>query len=395
MVTKIGIAGTGLIGQGIFHFLHTLPEYSVSRILTRRRARDISFAPIELVTNSINDLIDHCDIVIECSGDAVYATEVLIRAAEADKKIITMDAEFQVTAGSAIVSRGAYITEAHGDQPGSFAELHKEALAMGFEPVAYLNVKGFLNHNPTSKEMNYWAKKQDLTLNQVTSFTDGTKLQIEQTLIANGLNTKIVKQGLMGPTISDVYELDDFVREADKLGQPISDYVVSPQGPPGVIIVAKSAEADRLPRYNAFTKVKTHDGLGYVLVRPYHLCHLEIGKTLQEIASGEPPLLNNSKKPTVTVASIAKRPIRKGEKIKRALGGFDIRGEAVTIKECPDAVPITLLNDAVATHDIEPDQTIVDGDFEIPHCLAWDLYHRSLDGFSKSSPKESLIHTTI
>ena len=45
-------------------------------------------------------------------------------------------------------------------------------------------MKGFLNHHPTPGEMRYWAKRQGISLRQVTSFTDGTKIQIEQAFVA-------------------------------------------------------------------------------------------------------------------------------------------------------------------------------------------------------------------
>jgi len=47
--------------------------------------------------------------------------------------------------------------------------------------------------------MEYWARRQGMTLRQVTSFTDGTKLQIEQALVANGLDAALAVPGMLGP----------------------------------------------------------------------------------------------------------------------------------------------------------------------------------------------------
>ena len=97
-----------------------------------------------------------------------------------------MNSEFHVTVGSYFVDKGL-VTEAEGDQPGVLAQLHEEAISMGFKPLVYGNIKGFLNENPTADDMEYWGNKSGISLDMVTSFTDGTKVQIEQTLVANGL----------------------------------------------------------------------------------------------------------------------------------------------------------------------------------------------------------------
>ncbi len=58
---------------------------------------------------------------------------------------------------------------------------------MGFKPVVYENIKGFLNTSPSKEDMEFWSKRNGTTLGMTTSFTDGTKVQIEQALVANGL----------------------------------------------------------------------------------------------------------------------------------------------------------------------------------------------------------------
>ena len=92
-----------------------------------------------------------------------------------------------MTVGTALLARGFSITEAHGDQPGAFAVLDREARWMDFVPLAYINLKGFHDPEPSPESMAYWAEKQKITLRAVTSYTDGGKLQIEQVLVANGL----------------------------------------------------------------------------------------------------------------------------------------------------------------------------------------------------------------
>ena len=117
--------------------------------------------------------------------------------------VVTMDAEVQVTTGSHFARKGLF-TEAEGDQPGCLAALREEAVQMGFLPLVYGNIKGFLNHNPVPDEMAFWAKKQGISLDKVTAFTDGTKVQIEQGLVANGLGAGILRPGRPRPGAPDL-----------------------------------------------------------------------------------------------------------------------------------------------------------------------------------------------
>src|SRR5690606_28580474 len=135
-------------------------------VLTRRSLQTFNDFPLpDLLTNSLDDLIDHSDLIVECSGDVFNGTEVIERAFEAGLPVVTVNAELQVTTGSYLAAKG-FITEAEGDQPGSLAALREEALQMGFKPLVYGNMKGYLNHNPLPEDMVYWARRQGISVDQ-------------------------------------------------------------------------------------------------------------------------------------------------------------------------------------------------------------------------------------
>jgi predicted homoserine dehydrogenase-like protein len=371
---RVGISGTGFIARGMAEVLEASPEFELAAVLTRRPvAASEQHFPDGVLTNSVSCLVDRADVIIECSGDTVHAAKVIVAAAEAGRPVVTMNSEAQVTIGSALVQKGYWITEAHGDQPGCLAELDEEAREMCFRPLAYVNLKGFLNLDPTYEDMLFWSEKQGLTLRQVTSFTDGSKLQIEQAFVANGLGARIARQGMIGGKSEDLTDLDHLVRTARTLGAPISDYVIN-SGPPGVLIIADNPIAAAQDGYLPFKRLMTRDGEAYVLLRPFHLVHLEIGKTLRRLTRGMPPLLNNGRHPTATVAAIAKKPLKAGVVIEEALGGFALRAEAIEIVGHEDAVPITLLDGARLRHDVEPGQIIRRADVDVVETLAADLY---------------------
>ena len=366
-VTNVGVVGTGFIAQGLVKALLSEKDIAVTSILTRRKIDDfVSYPKQECLTNSVEELVEKSDIIVECSGDVIYGTDVVNQAFLASIPVITMNSELQVTTGSYFADKG-YITEAEGDQPGCLAALHENIIQMGFKPLVYGNIKGFLNINPLREDMEFWRKKNNLSLPMVTSFTDGTKVQIEQVLVANGLGSDILQTGLLGPKADSVNEGGELLATlAKNYGSPISDYIICPSGPAGVFITAEHQDDQK----EALRYFKVGEGPYYTLTQNYHLCHLEILKTIRRVINGGKVLLNNSQEPSLSVGAIAKRNIKPGEKITQGIGSFQVRGEALRISENKGHIPIGLLQDAIITKPIELGQFITFDDVEIPNSLA-------------------------
>jgi predicted homoserine dehydrogenase-like protein len=300
-----------------------------------------------------------------------------------------MDAELHVTTGSYLSQQG-FITEAEGDQPGTLAALHRDIVTMGFKPLVYGNLKGFLNHYPTLEEMQHWSSVQGISLEQVTGFTDGTKLQIEQVLVANGLGAKIAIQGMYGYISEDIQEGSiRLAEQAKEMGAPISDYLLChPQAkkrfPAGVFITAEYDHRQAA----ALRYLKLGDGPFYTLIRNYHLCHLEIPKTIRQVIQGDGVLLNNSDHPSASVAVISKTLLKPGTRITRSGRNFLVRGEAIPIDAVPNHVPIGLMSNAVITRAVEPGQMILFDDVEIPDSLAYQAWKYSLNLVKNSKMTE-------
>ncbi|MBE9514435.1 MAG: NAD(P)-dependent oxidoreductase, partial [Chloroflexi bacterium] len=153
---------------------------------------------------------------------------------------------------------------------------------------------------------------------------------------------------------------------AKGLGYPISDYILSPKSPPGVFIAAEHDErqGDYLRYY------KLGEGPFYVLLRNFHLCHLEIVKTIRRVLHGGGVLLNNGENPAISVAAVAKRPLHAGSRIERGIGSFDVRGTAIRIADNRKHVPIGLLANAIVTRHIDAGQQITLDDVELPESSA-------------------------
>jgi len=379
--SRIGIVGTGYIAKGFVIANEDQDDVIISKALTRRDIKTCrEFPKRDILTNSIDELIDNSDLVLECSGDIIHATSVVDQVMKAKRPVVTMNAEFHVTTGSYFVEKGL-LTEADGDQPGCQAVLHENVIQMGFKPLVYGNVKGFHNPDPTLDDMKFWSKKQGLTLAMVTSSTDGTKMQFEQALVANGLGATILKPAMTGEYCDDA---DDagmrLAAKAKELGKPIADYIVSGTSKTRVFIVAEHDKRQR----EALEYYKFGKGPYYVIPQPNILCHLEIIKTIRRILQGGRPLLNNSANPSISIVALAKKDLKPGHKIKHGCGSFDVRGISVKIEENIGHMPIGLLYDGVVTKPIEKGEYLTFDNTEIPDTLALKAW-KTIEEKSKRS----------
>ena len=368
-MAEISVIGTGFIAKGFIDLLLEHPNHKLGKILTRTNIKDRTDLGkyAQYITNNIDDVIKNSELIVETSGDAIYACDTINTIVTTSNiPIITMNSEFHITVGSYFINKG-FITEAEGDQPGCIAALHEEAVAMGFKPIVYGNMKGFLNENPSEEDMKYWGAKSGISLDMVTSFTDGTKVQIEQTLVANKFNATIAKNGLLGLKKDDLkLGADQLGKESTKIGAPISDYLLSPKLNAGVFIVAehRTNQIDHLRYY------KLGDGPYYTLEKPYHVCHMEIFKTINRVLKGGGILLDNSLLPTISTCTIAKRDLNPGDYIKKGIGSFDVRGIAIKIKEHKNHIPIGLMGNITIKKPVKAGEMLTFDDVDVVESLA-------------------------
>lgn len=339
---RVGVVGTGFISRHFTLELERRPAFALGRVLTRRRLDHCPDFPFPAaLTDSVADLVANCDVVLECSGDIAHAARIVETAFAAGKPVVTMNSEFHATVGSAFVNRGL-LSEAEGDQPGCQAALVEDARARGFEPLVIGNLKGFLNRTPSLEEMRYWSERNGISLPMVTSFTDGTKLQMEQALTGNGLGATIAQNELLGLATADIDEGGrSLAAAAAALGRPIVDYLVDLTLPHGVFVVGTHD-----PRQAACLRyLKLGEGPYYTVLRPNIFVHLEIFNTIERVVRTGRPLLNNGETPTISVAAVAKRTLEPGERIAHGIGSFELRGMCVRIAEHAGHLPIGLAED--------------------------------------------------
>ena len=378
---KIGMVGSGFIAHNFAAMIKQMGghQYNIASILTRRNIDSINDFPYaEKLTNSVTELIDKSDLILECSGNVIHATKVAIATFEAGLPLLTMNSEFHVTTGSYFSDKG-YLSECHGDQPGCLAALKEEAELMGFKSLILGNFKGYLNTNPSEEDMSYWAKKQGFTVKQTTSFTDGTKVQIEQAFAANAFNGSIFQEGMLGLKTNDyIQTAQELALRADESAQIMADYIISDAALPSGVFIAGKQHPDQ---QQALATYKLGDGPYYVLHTTYHLCSFEILKTINRYLLGLPPLLNITSAPEISVAAIAKIQLDKGQTINSAIGSFECRGSTVYAKQHSSHVPIGILENAVIKRTVEAGQIITYDDVELNESEALEITRNT---FNKS-----------
>jgi len=78
------------------------------------------------------------------------------------------------------------------------------------------------------------------------------------------------------------------------------------------------------------------------------------------------------------VCVIAKKKLTPGTVIKRMDRNFQVRGEALTINDAPNHVPIGLMSDVVITRAVEAGQMIEFADIELQDSRAYEGWKYTL-----------------
>ncbi|MCP4475968.1 MAG: hypothetical protein GY821_15670 [Gammaproteobacteria bacterium] len=210
-------------------------------------------------------------------------------------------------------------------------------------------------------------------------FTDGTKIQFEQALIANGLQTDLLRDGMVGLKQDNLTLAATYFAEAAKNRQrPISDYIIYPGAPHGVFLVAEHDGSQK----KMLRHVKMGEGPYYILKQDAILLHMEVPFTIRQLLEKKQPLLNNSTMPRINVAAIAKQRLEKDTLIENGIGSFSTRGIGVPIKNYPTAVPLGLLQQARIIRTVEPGQILSFDDVELPETLALKAWTTTIENFS-------------
>ena len=177
-----------------------------------------------------------------------------------------MNAEAQVTVGTELLHAGYSITEAHGDQPGAARRARRRGARHRLRAGGLRQPQGLPRPRPEPRvdallvaEAGEHALGRHL-LHRRRQDADRAGAGRER---ARRRHRAAGHDRRRRSTTSSTSATSP--PRPTRIGRPVSDYVVHPKGPKGVLILATCEAAELTPDYSVFAKVRTRDGRAYVL----------------------------------------------------------------------------------------------------------------------------------
>ena len=409
---RVGIAGPGFMARGLInHITNTTtgmrvavvyartPEKGVAalenagiaaeQIVVVETAEDIDAAVGrgQVAVTANHEAMTECSVVecvVDCTGSVEFGAHLALATLAGRKHLVLMNAEVDATIGVILNKKfteaGLVYTGCDGDQPGVQMNLIRFVRGLGCTPLVAGNIKGLQDpyRNPTTQEG--FAKQWGQDPHMVTSFADGTKVSVEQALVANAAGLSVHRRGCLQrdhrghvDELTSMYDVD----ELKELGGAV-DYVVGAKPGPGVYVLATHDDPKQQHYLNLY---KLGEGPLYSFYTPYHLCHFEVPTTVaRAVLLGDATIAPLLQAPKVEVVTVAKKDLKAGDTLD-ALGGYTYYGECekAPVAAAERLVPVGLAEGCVLTRDIAKDEAISYADVTVPEGRLCDELRREQD----------------
>lgn len=387
---KVSLVGAGLMGKGMVSQMmlmkgmipslvvsrkiedaiesYTLAGVSKDDIAIGRTLSEINLA-MEKGKFVVTDVTEYAtkanlvDVVVDATGIPDTGARIAMDSIFNHKHIVMVNVEADVTVGPILnklaKSAGVIYTGTAGDEPGSVKEIYDFADALGFDIVAIGKGKNNpIDWDATPDTVRQKALEKKLKPLRLASFVDGTNTMIEMAAMANSTGFIPDIRGAHGPTAT-VKELPDLFRLKEDGGilnnYGVVDYVNGIA--PGVFAIVTT----KLPQVHEEMKyLSMGDGPNYVLYRPYHLTSLETPITVAKAMIHNEATIAPIGKPVAEVVTIAKRDLKKGERLD-GIGEYTILGSIEVYEKSKEErlLPIGLVNgNTIVRQDIKKGEFI-------------------------------------
>ena len=393
---RVAMAGCGFMGRGLVNqIVNSVPGMSLSVIAVRSpetALKALSDAGVDdaAVVDSAASLdkaissgktavtqdfeaitkADGVDVVIDVTGAVEFGCHLALDCFENGKHLVLMNAEVDATVGAELGRRadaaGVVFTGCDGDQPGVQMNLIRFVRTIGVTPLVSGNIKGLQDpyRNPTTQEG--FARRWGQDPWMVTSFADGTKMSVEQSIVANAAGLSVHKRGMLGrdhkghvDELTQMYDID----ELRDLGGVV-DYVVYSSPNPGIYCLGAHDD----PKQQHYLELyKLGKGPLYSFYTPYHLCHFEVPITVARAALLGDPTVRALDTRYVEAVTTAKIDLQAGTVLDR-LGGYHYYGEAekAHIARAERLLPIGAAEGCELVRDVPKDATLTYDDVKLP-----------------------------
>ena len=379
----VAVVGAGYVGTGVVHAIAQSPGMRPSLVVNRNTDRAVAALTQMgvdeesiLVSDDVTDLAEairagtpavtpHAaivaelpiEVVVEATGALNYGTETILAMLDAGKHVVSFNAECDALLGWLFHQRArsndVIYTIADGDQPGVLFRLQQQIEAMGFEATALLNCKRHLNVHQNPDTGAGYAARDTTSAHITTSFGDGTKMQVEQALVANATGMIPDVRGMHGIESTVATAAVDIAAALSGPGRV--DFTLGGDFGAGVGILGTHPNHDLHEKAMRFYKMG--DGPDYFFFRPYHLVHLEIPMTIAELILDNEPLATIDGPHVAEVVAIAKKDLATDEALD-CIGGFSAYGHIDTAEGAAGYLPVGLVEYATTTAAVAQDDPI-------------------------------------
>ncbi len=343
-------------------------------------------------SNSIEEIIDReIEIFIEATGNPIIGTVHAKKIIKSKRHVILVNVEADITCGKYLSDlakeNNVICSMAYGDQPSLILEQIEWARLNGFEVICagkgtkyhpsfeYSTPDTVWGHYGLTKERA--ENESGMNPKMFNSFLCGDKSAIEMCAVSNAANLKCPSNGLTFPPVG-VYDIakkmipkkDGGLIESEGQVEVISSIDLEKKDIQndlrwGVYIVLKAKNEYVKNCFKDYGMVTDSSGNYSAIWRPYHYIGLELAQSIYSIA------LDNratgfTKNYNAEVASIAKKDLKKGEKLDGE-GGFCARGRLITSEKSKKEkiLPLGLTDNAILKKDIIKDEIIKLEDVEL------------------------------
>ena len=343
-------------------------------------------------STSLDQIIDrNIEIFIEATGNPIVGTVHATKILKEKKHLILVNVEADITCGKYLTDlaneNGVICSMAYGDQPSLILEQIEWARLNGFEVICagkgtkyhpsfeYSTPDTVWGHYGLTKERA--ENESGMNPKMFNSFLCGDKSAIEMCAVSNASNLKCPSNGLTFPPVG-VYDIakkmipkkDGGLIDSEGQVEVISSIDLEKKDIEndlrwGVYIVLKAKNEYVKNCFKDYGMVTDSSGNYSAIWRPYHYIGLELAQSIYSIA------LDNratgfTKNYNAEVASIAKKDLKKGEKLDGE-GGFCARGRLITSEKSKKEkiLPLGLTDNAILKKDISKDEIIKLEDVEL------------------------------
>jgi len=397
---RVALVGAGFMGRGLVNqIVNSTPGMVVAAIAARRpeqgvrayleagavadasgvaaaddeRAVDRAIAagtPVVTPDPLAVTRADLVDVVVDVTGAVELGAHVALSCFAHGKHLVLLNAEVDATVGPELARRadaaGVVYTGADGDQPGVEMNLIRFVRGIGLTPLVAGNIKGLQDPYRTPTTQAGFAAKWGQDPHMVTSFADGTKVSVEQAVVANAAGFTVHRRGMLGrdhrehvDTLTARYDVD----ELRAMGGAV-DYVVGAQPGPGIYVFATHDDPKQRHYLNLY---KLGEGPLYSFYTPYHLCHFEVPTTIARAALLGDAAIRPLGAPMVDVVTIAKTDLVAGT-VLDGLGGYHYYGEAerADVTDTERLLPVGVAEGCRLLRDVAKDEALTYADVELP-----------------------------